>query len=804
MFVAKLASAVFIMLCMTVLASGQDIESEHSTVVSIKNPFYQMPEWKLWRLDESPVVIGSVKLTPPAASSRLYPIDIDAQHTKPGVLSFRRGDWPGRIYAGMWDDVYASFDNRHSYMPTTWRDESGNEISLLDQHMNLVYRFPRKPRLLRGLGLTFTSQSTTGMGHDLTDNFKEIDNTERNYCFANILRAGPAHDSYGDIFLDRSKDEYDAVMPCLFNSVGSSGSEVHALAKMLIVGAHLPKQTKLNLKRNGLYIPTLLYLWKAGLPYDVPYTNELRHRVAYASSGSFSDRRLPPRAPVNQTYHRYNETSHLYKMTNLAKGMTIAPPIALLSKLEIKGGVEKSINKTTIRVHQRFGKSVRMHISAADSFDIQDKDLTYKWTVLHKNTPVSINTTNGGREAHIKVPFDPKIPKGRTTILLTVNNGYYDSNPATINVYRPHGKDNLRPVLKGFSDKDVLSGESVQLNITSRDPEGLPVTLYRWSDEVGELTGNRFTWKTPDVSATSQESVHLIASDGTGGFNSAEAVLTVTPTLAVISADRLEGRAPFTVHFSAGQSRDKAGNQLAYAWNFDDGDTASGADIEHTFNAPGFYEVNLKVSGPFGDHAVTRVINVRHGWRRLLDSGWRRGKIDKSIWKQIGPDSVFSIQQKNNTRTLRISDKRKTANEQAGIESVMTFKAPLYLEATFVRVNSHKGAGFEVLGRLIGDTGDGMLSDTSIGYYKTDGEWVGRYIGPHLRADPIVTELQLYVGQDPKHPEKIRYTGFVKSKLGNHFIRLDNQVILDEHLRILSRPRGGLFEIQSVRVWAPN
>jgi len=90
----------------------------------------------------------------------------------------------------------------------------------------------------------------------------------------------------------------------------------------------LPKATKPLLKRHGLYIPTLLYIWKASLPYDAPYESELRHRVAYSSAGDA----LPGNYLVNRPFNSYDEGLHMANMVKMAKSMTIAPPISLIRR----------------------------------------------------------------------------------------------------------------------------------------------------------------------------------------------------------------------------------------------------------------------------------------------------------------------------------------------------------------------------------------------------------------------------------------------------------------------------------------
>lgn len=72
----------------------------------------------------------------------------------------------------------------------------------------------------------------------------------------------------------------------------------------------------------------------------------------------------------------------------------------------------------------------------------------------------------------------------------------------------------------------------------------------------------------------------------TGGGNTApQAIATGAP---------LTGTAPLVVSFSGSQSFDSDGSIVSYAWNFGDGSSASGIDVQHTF-ASGSYNVILTV-----------------------------------------------------------------------------------------------------------------------------------------------------------------------------------------------------------------
>lgn len=65
---------------------------------------------------------------------------------------------------------------------------------------------------------------------------------------------------------------------------------------------------------------------------------------------------------------------------------------------------------------------------------------------------------------------------------------------------------------------------------------------------------------------------------------------------AIISADPLQGPAPLTVSFSADDSFSSEGEIVTYDWNFGDGSQRErGMQVEHVFEEPGSYRVELTV-----------------------------------------------------------------------------------------------------------------------------------------------------------------------------------------------------------------
>ncbi|MFT6810174.1 MAG: cytochrome c, partial [Saprospiraceae bacterium] len=102
---------------------------------------------------------------------------------------------------------------------------------------------------------------------------------------------------------------------------------------------------------------------------------------------------------------------------------------------------------------------------------------------------------------------------------------------------------------------------------------------------------------------------------GTGWFTANENAtlshLTYNPgnraPEAHIMADNTADMLPLKVSFEGNGSTDLDGENLKYEWDFGDGNTASGADVNHTYTTPGIFNAVLKVSDIQGDESSSSV-----------------------------------------------------------------------------------------------------------------------------------------------------------------------------------------------------
>ncbi len=576
----RLCSVLFVLMCC--VAAGADAQSPRPSVAqvlakllplpdhvprTIMNPYHADPAWKLWAVDPAPVTINTARFKGTfqlPAVQRKYPMFV----LKRGVPELSLEPLAQRSIAGFWDDCYVSLDSHHTRLrqPQNQFIDGGKMPTARDVET-----------LLR-LGVNFTSQSYADRGRALVDDMFNNLNTERHFFFANCLRATPSHASYEDKNEDRVKDLYDGLFAHSYHSLGQSGSEVHALYKMMLAGACMPRSTKNLLKRHGAYAIALLTIFKAALPYadaqgrSLPYEHELRHRPVYSSNGTPGHVHY---CPANAHYHGYDEQRHVQGMMDMAQGLAFAPPVAVakLMNFRIRKNAEiisdqarlakrlKCITLTNMRFWGGQDEILEVRINLNQSYDLQHRQLSFKCQALYPNQKnVSIREETPGIFL-IRVSHDPKLPKGRIPIICTAGNGLaVPSNPVFINFYWPDENEapdyfpmrglsedvrqkiaaqglkrlpaavNLRPVVDLSFAGDArrcLPGQTVYIDLKARDPEGFPVTVFRRSGQIGEVRDGLFIANIPETDKDKVYRVHFIFSDGTGGYTGRQMKLLV-------------------------------------------------------------------------------------------------------------------------------------------------------------------------------------------------------------------------------------------------------------------------------------
>ena len=127
---------------------------------------------------------------------------------------------------------------------------------------------------------------------------------------------------------------------------------------------------------------------------------------------------------------------------------------------------------------------------------------------------------------------------------------------------------------------------------------------YAWNFGDGN-TGGRVS-ATHSYAAAGSYQVTLIVTDNGGLTGEVTHTIQINetppvsqPPAAAISGP-VNGLVGDTLSFDGSGSSDKDGSIVSYAWNFGDGDTASGVSADHAYQQAGIYQISLMVTDDSG------------------------------------------------------------------------------------------------------------------------------------------------------------------------------------------------------------
>lgn len=201
---------------------------------------------------------------------------------------------------------------------------------------------------------------------------------------------------------------------------------------------------------------------------------------------------------------------------------------------------------------------------------------------------------------------------GTYTVTLTVtdNKGATGTATKTITVSPP---PNQAP--SGTITATPTTGSApllVQLSSAgSNDPDGA-ITGYAWN--FGNGSGSTSPNPSAIYNAPGVYTVLLTVTDNQGATAVRSQTVTVNPAnvapTPVIAATPLTGPAPLTVNVNGAGSSDLDGSIVTYAWNFGNGQTATGPLSQVTYTTSGSYTIRLTVTDNRGTSRNTTVTVV--------------------------------------------------------------------------------------------------------------------------------------------------------------------------------------------------
>ena len=156
---------------------------------------------------------------------------------------------------------------------------------------------------------------------------------------------------------------------------------------------------------------------------------------------------------------------------------------------------------------------------------------------------------------------------------------------------------NAKPAAVAGADRRISIGEETVFDASaSSDADDTPL-VYHWDLRDGTTSSEAIVRHSYAEPGTYQ--VGLLIDDESGVANSADSdgvvVIVNDPPIPEAGVDRSVA-IDETLTFDAGASVDRDGTILAYDWDFGDGATASGIEVDHAYAQSGTYVVRLRVT----------------------------------------------------------------------------------------------------------------------------------------------------------------------------------------------------------------
>jgi len=234
---------------------------------------------------------------------------------------------------------------------------------------------------------------------------------------------------------------------------------------------------------------------------------------------------------------------------------------------------------------------------------------SYLWTFGDGNTSTDASPAHTYQDA------------GSYNVLLEVQGpGGTDSAETSITALEP-----LAPPDANFATELVNDGTFLSVQFTNQS-DGDELT-YSW--DFGDGTTSTDASPIHTYSAFGTYEVTFTATNAVGSSTVSQQLLIEPPLAAVINVDTNNGIAPLTVSLDGNNS---TGDIQSYAWDFGDGTTDAGANVQKIYETPGSYTVTLTVTDPGGATSqATQNVTVTAGLQAAVSADVTSGTAPLTV-----------------------------------------------------------------------------------------------------------------------------------------------------------------------------
>ena len=334
--------------------------------------------------------------------------------------------------AGLWQDTFRSFDDGHSSLRQVYPQLTFLEaIRTYHDPCGGIFG-PRVTVGVQSLGVRdggtwavadYAARSAIRAAHETGSvNPVQSQSFYRLLYERNFLLVAPAVGSFAD-----TADRFRFLSPFYLHSVGRSGTDARLLKPLVFAAAALPPDLKTRMLRQGLYVPTLLWLFKGQFGSGI--RDESAHRPAYS---------LPAEAWSDSV----DQSPFLDGLVETARSLRHIPPVARtvidarLTRADYEHPPYAEITPYGFFGALRRGETVELTVDLRRSWVDKGQSIREYFAELLRG-PGSIGFLNPEHSLlRFRIPWTSTTdPAGiRTDVLLLVNDGVHDSAPAYVSV----------------------------------------------------------------------------------------------------------------------------------------------------------------------------------------------------------------------------------------------------------------------------------------------------------------------------------------------------------------------------------